>query len=194
MLNTIWFFMIMASILYALCSGNISALSDAFMDGAQSAVELSIFLLGGMCAWLGILKIAEKGGFTRVLARALSRPINFLFPEYKDDEEIKGKICMNISANLLGLGNAATPLGISAMKLMDQKNTDSKPTKGMILFVVINTASLQIIPVNMASMRASAGSSVPFSIVPHVWITSLAALIACIIYCKINERGYVWKR
>ena len=187
MLNYIWFFLIMCSLIYSALNGNLGELSDALMDGAKTAVDLSIFLLGSMCAWLGFLKIAEKSGLTDILAKVFSPLINFLFPEYSKDKEIKGKIAMNISANFLGIGNAATPLGLSAMAAMHRKNKGNSPTKGMILFVVINTASLQILPINMATMRASAGSAAPFSILPQVWVTSLACLTTCILFCKIME-------
>ncbi|WP_099204027.1 nucleoside recognition domain-containing protein [Scatolibacter rhodanostii] len=193
MLNYVWFFMILASVFYAVFSGNIEALSVAVMDGASKAVELSIFLLGSMCAWLGFLKIAEKSGLTLLIAKVLSPIINRLFPEYRDNYEIKGKICMNLSANLLGIGNAATPLGLAAMTAMQAENRTNRPTKGMMLFVIINTASLQILPINMAAIRSSAGSAAPFSVLPHIWITSLSALLICITAAKMCERSSLWK-
>lgn len=195
MLNSIWFGMIVLSVLCALVTGRLGELSSALMEGAQTAVELSIFLLGSMCAWLGFMKIAEESGLSRLLAQALAPIIGRLFPEYKDDEEIQGKISMNISANLLGIGNAATPLGLAAMKSMAEKNpSKDTPTKGMILFVVMNTASLQLIPVNMAVMRANCGSAAPFSILPQVWLTSAASLVVCMMACKLLERSTPWNR
>lgn len=195
MLNSIWFYMIAFSVVCSLVTGSLGELSTALMDGAQSAVELSLFLLGSMCAWLGFLKIAEESGLSKLLAQALSPVITRLFPEYRRDEEIQGKISMNLSANLLGLGNAATPLGLAAMKAMAQRNpSQESPTRGMILFVVMNTASLQLIPVNMAAMRASAGSAAPFSILPAVWITSAASLAVCLTACKLLERNPLWNR
>lgn len=194
MLNSIWFGMIALSVVCALMTGRLGELSSAVMDGAQTAVELSIFLLGSMCAWLGFLKIAEESGLSRLLAQALSPIIGRLFPEYREDEEIQGKISMNLSANLLGLGNAATPLGLAGMKSMAEKNTTDSPTKGMILFVVMNTASLQLIPVNMAAMRANCGSAAPFSILPQVWITSAASLAVCMVACKLLERSPLWNK
>lgn len=187
MLNFIWFGMIALSVVCALANGRMGELSAAVMDGSGQAVELSIFLLGSMCAWLGFLKIAERSGLTDLLAQALSPVIDRLFPEYRQEPEIKGKICMNISANFLGLGNAATPLGLAAMQSMAEKNGGDTPTKGMILFVVLNTASLQLLPVNMAAMRSSCGSAAPFGILPQIWITSLASLLVAVIFCKICE-------
>ncbi|MGI6255395.1 MAG: nucleoside recognition domain-containing protein [Acutalibacter sp.] len=195
MLNSIWFGMIALSVVCALATGNLGELSSALMDGAQAAVELSLALLGSMCAWLGFLRIAEESGLSRLIAKALSPVICRLFPEYKDAEDIQGKIAMNLSANLLGLGNAATPLGLAAMESMRERHPDrDSPTKGMILFVVMNTASLQLIPVNMAAMRASTGSTAPFSILPQVWVTSGAALVACMTCCKLLERSPLWRR
>lgn len=187
MLNFIWFGMIALSVVCALANGRMGELSAAVMDGSGQAVELSIFLLGSMCAWLGFLKIAERSGLTDLLAQALSPVIDRLFPEYRQEPEIKGKICMNISANFLGLGNAATPLGLAAMQSMAEKNGGDTPTKGMILFVVLNTASLQLLPINMAAMRSSCGSAAPFGILPQIWITSLASLLVAVIFCKICE-------
>lgn len=188
MLNTIWFGMIALSVVCALANGRLGDLSAAVMDGAGQAVELSIFLLGAMCAWLGFLKIAEKSGLTGLMAQAFSPLIDRLFPEYREEPGIKGKICMNLSANLLGLGNAATPLGLSAIKSMAEKNPGDSPTKGMILFVVINTASIQLLPVNMAAMRSSCGSVSPFGILPEIWITSLMSLVTCVLFCKLMEQ------
>lgn len=188
MLNVLWAGMIVLSVLCALTTGRIADLSAALLEGAATAVELTVSLLGSMCAWLGFLKIAEKSGLTGLFASALGPMIGRLFPEYQEDGEIQGKICMNLSANFLGLGNAATPLGLAAMEAMAAKNPGDAPTKGMILFVVINTASIQLLPVNMAAMRASCGSAEPFGILPQIWITSCAALLTCVAFCKLAER------
>lgn len=194
MLNSIWFGMIVLSVVCALCTGRLGELSTALMEGAQGAVEFSLFLLGSMCAWLGFLKIAERSGLTSLLAQALSPVMGRLFPAYREDAEIQGKISMNLSANLLGLGNAATPLGLAAMEAMQRRNKDDSPTPGMILFVVMNTASLQLIPLNMAAMRQSSGSLAPFSILPQVWITSAVSLTVCVVACKLLERSPLWRR
>ena len=115
MLNFIWCGMVLLSVVCALCTGRLGELSTALLEGSQQAVELSLFLLGSMCAWLGFLKIAEESGLSQLLAQAMAPVIGRLFPEYKGDESIQGKISLNLSANLLGLGNAATPLGLAAM-------------------------------------------------------------------------------
>ena len=194
MLNYIWFGMIAASVICAAATGRLEALSTAIMNGAQQAVELSFFLLGSMCAWMGFLRIAEKSGLTELLASAFSPVIDRLFPEYRKEQEIKGKICMNLSANFLGLGNAATPLGLSAMKAMAEKNSGDSPTKGMFLFVDINTASIQLLPINMAAIRSSCGSMEPFGILPELWLTSAVSILGCLLFCKIAEWCPLWNR
>lgn len=191
MLGHIWVCMILASILCAACTGRLPQLSNAVLDGAQSAVELSVSLLGSMCLWLGFLRIAEESGLSEKLAGLLSPVIDRLFPEYKNEREIKRKICLNFSANLLGLGNAATPLGLAAMKAMQSRNPTDKPTDGMVLFVVMNTASLQLLPINAAALRAAAGSSEPFAILPQVRVVSLGAVVVCVVGAKILGRKRV---
>lgn len=193
-LNSIWFGMMAASILCAAATGRLGELSTALLEGAQNAVEFSILLLGSMCVWLGFLQVAEESGLSRLFARLLSPVIRRLFPEYGQDLEVQGKISMNLSANLLGLGNAATPLGLAAMEAMKEKNPGQTPTRGMILFVVMNTASLQLIPMNMAAMRAANGSVEPFGILPEIWLTSAASLAVSLAACKLLERRWVWNR
>lgn len=188
MLNELWFWMIALSVVCAACTGRLGELSSAMLSGAGDAVTLSLSLLGSLCAWMGFLRVAERSGLTELMAQGLSPVIDRLFPEYREDGEIKGKICMNLSANLLGLGNAATPLGLSAMEAMAAKAPRGAATPGMILFVVLNTASIQLLPLNMAAMRAACGSQEPFAILPQVWVTSLAALVTCAGACKLLER------
>ena len=142
MLSAIWFGMIAASVLCAAATGRLGELSGGLLEGAGDAVEFSLLLLGSMCAWLGFLRIAEESGLTRLFARCLSPVIGRLFPDYRENQDIQGKICMNLSANLLGLGNAATPLGLAAVTAMAKESKGEAPTRGMILFVVMNTASL----------------------------------------------------
>ena len=188
MLDTLWLGMLLAGILCACCTGRLGEVSLAVLDGAQSGVELSFALLGGMCAWTGFLKIAEAAGITRWMAKALAPVMVRLFPEYREEPEVQGKICLNLAANILGIGNAATPLGLAAMQEMKARASGDLPTPGMILFVVLNTASLQILPMNMASLRAAAGSAEPFAILPQVWATSAGALLVAVAACKLLER------
>lgn len=188
MLNAIWFGMIAASVLCAAATGRLGELSGGLLEGAGDAVEFSLLLLGSMCAWLGFLRIAEESGLTRLFAWCLSPVIGRLFPDYRENQDIQGKICMNLSANLLGLGNAATPLGLAAVTAMAKESKGEAPTRGMILFVVMNTASLQLLPVNLAAMRSACGSAAPFVVLPEIWLTSLACLVTGVVCCKLAER------
>ncbi len=189
MMNYIWSGLLIVSILCALCTGRMDALSGAILTGAGSGVELALNLLGGMCLWGGIMKIAEEGGVTRLIARALSPILTFLFPGIQKGGEAAGAISMNISANLLGMGNAATPLGIKAMQALKKEGgvTDTADNR-MVMFVVINTASIQLIPATIALLRAQAGCATPLDILPATWISSVIALMAGIIMAKILER------
>lgn len=188
MLSAIWFGMIAASVLCAAATGRLGELSSGLLEGASDAVEFSLLLLGSMCAWLGFLRIAEESGLTRLFARCLSPVIGRLFPDYRENQDIQGKICMNLSANLLGLGNAATPLGLAAVTAMAKESKGEAPTRGMVLFVVMNTASLQLLPVNLAAMRSGCGSAAPFAVLPEIWLTSLACLVTGVVCCKLAER------
>lgn len=186
MLNTIWCGMMLLSIITALFTGRTADLANALQSGAQEAVTLSISMLGMMCFWTGLLRIADRAGVTRALSRLFSPLICRLFPDYKKDPVIKERISMNISANLLGLGNAATPLGLAAIKEMAVRKGE-QPSNGMMLFIVLNTASLQLIPTYAITLRSNYGSSDPYAILPAVWVVSTISLVVCITASKIFE-------
>lgn len=188
MLNYIWAAMMAISVICALITGRMDALSQGILNGAQKAVELTIAMAGMMCAWTGLLKIAEKGGVTGALARILYPLIHRLFPEYTRESSAMQAISLNITANLLGLGNAATPLGIAAMKEMAGKEKSDVPSNSMVRFVVLNTASIQLIPTYIATLRSRYGSKTPFDIVPAVWMVSVLALTAGLVAERLLER------
>lgn len=187
MMNYIWAGIILLSITYSFFTGGCSALTDSVMEGAKSALALIAATAGMMCFWSGIMKIAEKSGITKAVARVFSPLFRLLMPEYADSKEICGAVSMNISANLLGLGNAATPLGLEAIKLMQQRNGSNTASNSMVMFVVLNTASLQLIPTTVAVLRSEHGSQNPMGIITNVWICSALALCAGIIFAKIFE-------
>ena len=189
MMNYIWAGLMVASILCAVITGRMDEVSNSILAGAGAGVELAISLLGGMCLWGGIMKIAEEGGVTRLIARALSPVLSFLFPGIQKGGEAAGAISMNISANLLGMGNAATPLGIKAVQALKKEGrvTDTADNR-MIMFVVINTASIQLIPATVAMLRAQAGCATPLDILPATWISSIVALTVGIAAAKLLER------
>ncbi len=191
MLNYIWAFMMLISIFCAIITNRMDALSGAILSGAEEAVNLVISMLGMMSLWGGLMKIAEFGGLTSLLSRMLSPLLRFLFPEYPINTPASNAICMNITANFLGLGNAATPFGVIAMKEMNKINKNSSTiTPGMAMFIVINTASLQLIPTFLSVLRQKHGSLYPFSIIPALWLTSVISLVVGITSCKIFEKVY----
>lgn len=186
MLNILWPIFIIVSFIYAILTGNVQNVNNSIFESTSDAVKLSITLLGTMCLWTGIMKIAQQTTFVTKLTILLRPIINFLFPEMKDNEIAKEHISMNIIANILGLGNAATPLGLKAMKTM-QKENEKKDTvsNSMAMFIVLNTASLQLIPTTVIAIRSSLNSSNPTSIIIPVWIATIVAGIAGIIVTKL---------
>lgn len=194
MMNYIWGISIIISIFCAFFTGKISNLSSAILSGAGDAVTLIISILGMMALWSGIMKIAQKSGITDFLAKLFLPLIKLLFPDCNPKGSAAKAICMNITANLMGLGNAATPFGIKAMKELKKESgvkNLSVATNSMITFVVINTASLQLIPTFLCTLRQNYGAKNPMDIAPILWITSLTAITAGIISTKIFEKaGY----
>lgn len=186
MLNILWPAFILISFLYGILRGNVEAVNQSIFESATSAVELSITFFGTICLWNGIMKIAQETSFVTKLTRLLRPVIHFLFPECKENEKAKEEISMNIVANILGLGNAATPLGLKAMKTL-QKDNPKKDTisNSMAMFIVINTASLQLIPTTVIAIRASLNSSNPTQIIFPVWGATIAAAVAAITATKI---------
>lgn len=196
MLNGIWAAMIFISFLCAVCTGRMEGLSQAVLEGAGSAVTLCISTAGMLCVWSGLMKIADSGGLTTLLARLFSPLLRRLFPEYPADSPAMKAISMNVTANLLGLGNAATPFGLTAMREMQaarEEGERDKASRSMILFVVMNTASIQLIPTMIGSYRAKYGSAAPFDILPAVWITSAGALavgiLSVFLFDRLRKKG-----
>ncbi len=188
MLNKVWAAMIAVSVFCALATGRMQQLSEAVLAGAGNAVQLIFGMMGMMCAWTGLMKIADAGGLTAILSRLLAPVLRRLFPAYPPKSPAAKAICMNITANLLGLGNAATPMGLAAMKEMAAQNRGSHVAdNSMVMFVVLNTASLQLIPTFMGTLRAQYGSAAPFDILPAVWMVSAIALVAGLLAAKLLE-------
>ncbi|HBR01505.1 MAG TPA: nucleoside recognition protein [Ruminiclostridium sp.] len=191
MLNIIWVIMIFTGIASGLLMGRTKEVSDAFLESCVNAVELSITMLGAMCLWSGMMKVAQKAGLVDGLAKLLRGVFKFLFPGIPKGHAANGAIAMSISADLMGLGNAATPLGIIAMKELSKINGNS-PTasNAMVMFAVVNAACIQLIPATVLIIRQQAGSASPTSIIPTVWIASLASLISGIAAAKLLEKRY----
>ena len=189
MLNYIWSGMIILSLIFGFFNGRLEAVTAAAMEGAGDAVEMCIGLLGVMCLWTGLAKIAENSGLTRVFAKLLRPVTKILFPKLKKDSAAMNAIVLNMVANLFGMGNAATPLGISAMKELDKENHyKGRASNEMCMFAVINTASIQLIPSTVIALRQMYGSQNPSEIIFPVWICSICALIAGVMLAKILEK------
>lgn len=189
MINYIWVFMIMISFLFAIGTGSIENVNGALITGAQSAVEMAIGLLGLMCFWSGLLEIAKRAGLTEKLARFLEPLMRRLFPDLSRNSPAIGAMLLNMVANFLGLSNAATPLGLKAMEELHKENKKRKrASNSMCLFVVINTASITLIPTTVIALRAQNGSSDPFSVIVPVWICSIISVTVGIVAAKIMGR------
>ncbi|MBQ7133958.1 MAG: spore maturation protein A [Ruminococcus sp.] len=192
MLSYVFAFMIAASVLCSVFLGTTKEMSDSLMSGAQQAVELIVTMSGMMCLWSGVMEVAKESRLTNALAKAFSPILRKLFPDVKKDSVAFECISMNVAANLLGLGNAATPLGLKAMKELKGDCTSVVATDAMITFVVMNTSSIQLLPTTIATMRSALGSDSPFDIVICVWITSVVALALGLsvakILCKRGEK------
>ncbi len=159
MLNIVWPIFIIISFSYAIFSGNLENLNASIFESTSDAVKLSISLLGTICLWNGIIKIASTTTMLDRLVKFLNPVIKFLYPEIREEKEIQKEISMNMVANILGLGNAATPLGLKAMRSMQKKNVKKDTlTNSMIMFIILNTASIQIIPTTVIAIRTSLGS------------------------------------
>ena len=186
MLNIFWPFCIVISIMIAILRGNVAELNDSVFEGTKSAVELTMTLIGTMCLWSGIMEVAVNTSIIKKIKRLLSPVMKWLFPNITSSDKEYEEICMNIISNLFGLGNAATPLGLKAMKSMQDKNEQKdKLTDSMAMLIVLNTASLQIIPTTVIAIRTSLGSNNPTKIIVPVWIATMVAAITAIIATKI---------
>lgn len=162
MLNILWPLFIILSFTYAIFTGNVDSVNNAIFDSASDAVELSLTFLGTICLWNGIMNIAKKTSLIQKLTKLLNPLMKFLFPDIPSEDPVHQEISMNLIANLLGLGNAATPLGLKAMKSMQKQNsTKDTLSNSMAMFIILNTASLQIIPTTVIAIRSSLGSSNP---------------------------------
>lgn len=186
MLNKIWPLFIIVSICYAFCSGNIENLNNSVFESIENVVNFSLTLLGMTCFWTGIMNIVSKTSIINGLSKMLNPILNFLFSDTNIKTNSKKVITMNIIANLLGLGNAATSLGLNAMNELQKENQNKESlSDNMMMLIVLNTASLQIIPTTVLAIRSSLGSKNPNIIIIPVWIATISAAVAGIVATKI---------
>ena len=182
-----FFFSVIISIISGIINGKTAEVSAAALEESSHAVELSIKLLGSLCFWSGIMETARQSGIIEKLREILKPLLLLVFPRLKNEEKALGAVSMNVAANFLGLGNAATPFGISAMKELHRiSGFSSAATAEMVCFVVMNTASLQLLPATVAAIRLEHGVQNPLDILPAVWAVSLCSLLLGIFAAKIG--------
>ncbi len=188
MLSTVWTTMILISVFCAILTDRIPEVSLAITNGSYEAVELLISILGIMCFWSGLMEIMKESGISCKITKLLMPILSKLFKELRGENEILEKISSNITANLLGLGNAATPIGLSAAKEMKDKLPPKKARRAITMLVVMNTASIQIIPTTIIAIRSSLGSEQPYSILLSVLCASVIAFATAIIITMILRK------
>lgn len=174
-MSWIWTGILSVSLLCAIIMGNGDALATAVPKGAQAGLDLAISIAGSICLWTGVGHLMEKTGITNLLSKVLSPVLFRLFPTTRHDASARHYLSANICANILGLGNAATPMGIQAAKRLKDPRQPTVSTNELCRLIVLNTASIQLIPANVAAVRAGFGAASPFDILPAVWVTSLCS-------------------
>lgn len=173
----IWSGMVVLSLIFGLFTGNLSAVSAAALEGAAAAVELGVSMAGVLCLWSGVMEMMNASGLSAGLAQIFRPLLRRLLPSASRDPETLAAVSANVSANLLGLGNAATPLGIQAARRM-ARGCGGAASDELCTLVVLNTASIQLIPATVSSLRAAMGSAAPFDILPAVWLSSVLSVTA----------------
>lgn len=188
MLSVLWVIFIAASMLFGSYKGEGAAVAAAGLEGASAAIELCIGLAGAMCLWSAVIALMEASGLSGALGKLLSPALKRLFPVSFKVPELRDSITTNVTANMLGLGNAATPAGLAATEGMARlgRRAESEIRR----FVVINTASIQLLPTTVAAVRAACGAKDAFDILPAVWITSVLALSAGLIACHFSAKAW----
>ena len=190
MLNFVIVFMIAAAVIYGFAVGGIEEVSNAVFQSGEEAVTLTLTLVGSMAIWGGIMRVAQASGLTDKIARLMMPILVRLFKGLDKNSRAMQAISMNITANFFGLGNAATPLGIEAMKRLEQEEkTGEVASKNMILFAVLNTSSVELIPATVATLRLTYGSREPMIILPCVLLVSLMSVAVCITLVNIFNRS-----
>ena len=189
-MTVIWTGMVVLSILCGLATGRGPAVASAAVEGASAAVQLALSIAGMLCLWTGVMEVMRRSGLADGLSRLLAPVLRRLFPQAARDRDTMDSISANVSANLLGLGSAATPLGLEAARRLARRSPGTA-SNDLCMLVVCNTASIQIIPTTVASVRAAEGCAAPFDILPAVWLASTLSVGVGILACKIFAG--VWK-
>ncbi len=188
----IWTGMVLLSLVFGLALNNLETIAAAAMTGAGEAVSTCISIGGMICLWSGIMEVMRRSGLTNGLSRLLRPVLARLYPSARADGEAMRALSSNMAANLMGLGNAATPAGIRAAERLYQLQSSSGAGPELCMLVVMNTASIQLLPTTIAGVRAANGAAAPFDILPAVWISSAASVLVGILVAKLLER--VWRK
>lgn len=183
----LWGGMVVVSLIFGAWNGRLDAVTEAAMNGADSAIELSLSMAGALCLWSGVMEIMRVCGIADALARCFRPLLRRLLPEASRDGETLAAVSANVSANLLGLGNAATPLGVRAAQRM-ARGRGGIASDELCLLVVLNTASIQLLPTTIAAVRSAAGCRSPFDILPAVWVSSVLSVSAGLLAARLLSR------
>ena len=189
-LGVFWAFAVLLGTIFGIGTGRGGETAAALTEGAGKAVELCVAMAGPLALWAGLGNLMDRVGLTAVLARVLSPVLGRLFPQSRTDPELAGHLSANVVANLLGQGNAATPMGIRAAGRLRDPHDPARATDQLCRLVVMNTASIQLLPTTVAAVRQSAGCASPFDILPAVWVSSLLSVSAGLLAAKVL--GRVW--
>ena len=189
-MSGIWAGMVSAALVCALATGRGGEVAAAAMEGASAGVELCLSMAGALCLWMGVMEVLRRAGAIRFLSRLLRPVLGWLYPDFARDTGVMESISANVSANLLGLGNAATPLGLDAARRMSRRSP-GVASDSLCMLVVCNTASIQLIPTTVAAVRSGAGSTAPFDILPAVWLASALSVTAGILAARLLAR--LWR-
>ena len=191
-MSRIWGLFLLVSILCAAGTGAGASLASSVLQGAQSGMELAFSMAGAVCLWMGVARVMERLGITDHMAKLLSPVLHRVFPGTKEDPALARDLSANVCANLLGLGNAATPMGIRAARRMVDPGHPERATDELCRLIVLNTASIQLIPTNVAAVRSALGCASPFDILPMVWITSLCSAALGITAAWLLGKVRIW--
>ena len=190
LLSYVWIIMVILSIFCSILTGRTAQTGSAALIGAQNGVTLALSLCGSLCLWSGFAKLTEKSGLARRFSALLRPLLSRLFPEASRDPSALQDLCGNLTANFLGLGNAATPMGISAVRRMHALSGKPDASDEMCRLIVLNTASIQLIPSTVGAVRASLGSARPFDILPAVWLSSACSVTAGLLAARLFSRWW----
>lgn len=189
-MSCFWIISVLMGCGFAIFNGRGAETTSALLDGAALGISLSVSIAGPLCLWSGIGRLMEKAGLLRPVSRLLAPLLHRLYPQSRTDPELEDALCANVCANLLGLGNAATPMGIRAAGRLRDQNDPALATDALCRLVVMNTASIQLLPTTVAAVRSTLGSQSPFGILPCVWISSILSVTAGLLAAELFRR--IW--